>query len=147
MKTAGEGQCVVDCVKENESRTVWGRGNKEQSLSPQVKPVETGLFEHPPAVGTNSSCCSEECAFSQEKAEAHKHIVTLSQQQQDVEQRIQCMSSVIPLEIVFCQLSPLIISPKYCCNWHRKSAETGGDGICTICYVTLTTSKCLDCTL
>lgn len=151
MKPA-EGQRMVDCVEENESRTVLGRGNKEQLLMPQVKPVETGLlFGHPPAVVTNSSCCFEEHVFSQKKAEAHKRIFTLSQQQQHVEQRIQPMSSVIPLEIVFCQISLLIIPPKYCCNWHCKSAEAGGDGLsamrCKICYVTLTTSKCLNCTL
>lgn len=52
MKPAGEEQRKVNCVEENESRTVLGRGNTEQLLTPQVKPVETGLFECPPAVVT-----------------------------------------------------------------------------------------------
>ena len=97
-------------------------------LTPQVKPVETGLFESVPTVVTNSSCCFEEHVSSQKKTEAHKHIFTPSQQQQHIEQRIQSMSSVISLEIVFCQLSPLIIPPKYHCNWHCKSVERGGVG-------------------
>lgn len=44
MKPAGGGQHRVDCVEENEGRTVSRRGNKEQLLTVQVRPVETGLF-------------------------------------------------------------------------------------------------------
>jgi len=43
MKLAGGGQRMVDCVKENESRTVLRRGNKKQLPTPQVMPLETRL--------------------------------------------------------------------------------------------------------
>lgn len=156
MKPAGGGQRKVDCVKDNESRTVLERGNREQLLTTgkanwnrSVKLKQICIKVHPqwwkiaPAALRNMS--------SLKRKLKHTHIFTVSQQQQHKEQRIQSMSSVIPLEIVFCQLNPLIIPPKYHCNWHHKNAETGGSRLCAmrgkIWYVTCTTCKCLNCTL
>lgn len=75
---------MVDCVMENESRTALGRGSKEQFLAPQVKPVEIGLFECPPAVVTSSSCYLRNMSSLKRKLK-HTNTFLHSQQQQHIE--------------------------------------------------------------
>lgn len=144
MEPVGEGQDRVDWIMEDKSRTVLRRGNKEQLPTPQVKSVCLN------SQWWQSSCCFEEHVFPQKKIEAHRHIFYALPTTTNTGQRILSMSSVMPLEIVFCQGNPHII-PKCCCNWHGRSAETGGGGLCAmrgkIWYVTCTTSKCLSCVL
>lgn len=82
------------------------------------------------AVGESTSegeSLDSQSVFSQKRTDTQTYFCSLSTIA-TVKQTIQPKSSVAPLAIISCLLSPLVILDIYHCNWYgKKKVETSGD--------------------